>query len=142
MKRPFVYGEIAEEENFIDRDDDRKKLKTFLQNGVNVMLISPRRWGKSSLVRQAMKELTAEDSRVRVCYVDAFSVTSVAEFLNVLASAVIEATSSTLEKRFEDIKRFIHAVTPSVTITDGIQNSFSFDLKIQPLEQSALEILR
>lgn len=142
MKRPFVYGEIAEEENFIDSDDDRKKLKTFLQNGVNVMLISPRRWGKSSLVRQAMKELMAEDSHVRVCYIDAFSVTSVSEFLNVLASAVIEATSTTLEKRFEDIKRFIHTVTPSVTIKDDVMNSFSFDLKIQPLEQSAQEILR
>ena len=142
MKRPFVYGEIAEKENFIDRDDDRKRLKTFLQNGINVMLISPRRWGKSSLVRQAMKELMAEDAHVRVCYIDAFSVTSVSEFLNVLASAVIEATSTTLEKRFEDIKRFIHTVTPSVTIKDDVLNSFSFDLKIQPLEQSAQEILR
>lgn len=142
MRRPFVYGEIAEEENFIDRDDDRQRLKNFLRHGINVMLISPRRWGKSSLVRQSMKELMAEEAHVRVCYIDAFSVTSVSEFLNVLASAVIEATSSTLEKRFEDIKRFIHAITPSVTIKDDVQNSFSFDLKIQPLEQSTQEILR
>ena len=26
MRRPFVYGEIAGKENFIDRDDERKKL--------------------------------------------------------------------------------------------------------------------
>jgi hypothetical protein len=142
MRRPFVYGEIAGKENFIDRDDERKKLKTFLQNGVNVMLISPRRWGKSSLVRQSMNELMAEDSHIRVCYIDAFSVTSTSEFLNAFASAVIEATSSTLEKRFEDIKRFIHTITPSITIKDDVLNTFSFDLKIQPLEQSAQEILR
>ena len=142
MRRPFVYGELAEKENFIDRDEDRKRLKNFLRNGVNVMLISPRRWGKSSLVRQSMKELMEEDNQVRVCYIDAFSVTSVSEFLNAFASAVIEATSSTLEKRFEDIKRFIHTVTPSVTIKDDVLNSFTFDLKIQPLEQSAQEILK
>lgn len=142
MKRPFVYGEIAEEENFIDREEDRKRLKTFLRNGVNVMLISPRRWGKSSLVRQSMKELMEEDSHVRVCYIDAFSVTSVSEFLNAFASAVIEATSTTMEKRFEDIKRFIHTITPSVTIKDDVLNTFTFDLKMQPLEQSALEILK
>lgn len=142
MKRPFVYGEIAEEENFIDRKDDRKRLKAFLQNGVNVMLISPRRWGKSSLVRQAMKELVEEDKNVHVCYIDAFSVTSVPEFLNAFASAVIEATSSTLEKRFEDVKRFIHTITPSVTIKDDVLNSFSFDLKMQPLEQNVQEILK
>ena len=42
MKKPFVYGELATKDNFIDRQEDRKRLKTFLQNGINVMLISPR----------------------------------------------------------------------------------------------------
>ena len=50
-KIPFEYGSIAENEYFIDRIEDRKDLKTFLGGGINVMLISPRRWGKSSLVK-------------------------------------------------------------------------------------------
>jgi len=142
MKRPFVYGELAENENFIDRIEDRKRLMTFLQNGVSVMLISPRRWGKSSLVRQTMSELMSADKNVRVCYIDAFSVTSASEFLSAFASAVIEGTSSTIEKRFEDIKRFINVITPSITIKDDALNSFSLDLKMRPIEQSAQEILR
>lgn len=142
MKKPFIYGELAEKDNFIDRIEDRKQLKSFLANGISVMLISPRRWGKSSLVKQTMNELLAEDKQIRVCYVDAFSVTSVPEFLNTFASAVIEGTSSTIEKRFEDIKRFINVITPSFTIKDDALNSFSMDLKIRPLEQSAQEILR
>jgi len=142
MVRPFVYGELAGKDNFIDRIEDRKQLKTFLSNGISVMLISPRRWGKSSLVRQAMGELLSEEKRIRVCYVDAFSVTSASEFLNAFASAVIEGTSSTIEKRFEDIKRFINVITPSITIKDDALNSFSMDLKMRPLEQSAQEILR
>ena len=142
MKKPFVYGELAEKENFVDRADDRKRLKTFLANGINVMLISPRRWGKSSLVRQSMEELKEENSLVRVCYIDAFSITSTSDFLNAFASAVIEGTSSTIEKRFEDIKKFIHVITPSVTIKDSVNNSFSLDLKIRPIEHNAQEILR
>ncbi len=142
MKRPFIYGELAENENFIDRIEDRKRLKSFLQNGISVMLISPRRWGKSSLVRQTMSELQTEDKNVRVCYIDAFSVSSVSEFLNTFASAVIEGTSSTLEKRMEDIKRFINVITPSITIKDDMLNSFSFDLKIGKIEQSSQDILR
>lgn len=118
MNRPFIYGELAENDHFIDRVEDRKMLKSFLANGISVMLISPRRWGKSSLVRQTMKELQAEDSRVRVCYVDAFSVTSVTEFLNAFASAVIEGTSSTVQKRLEDIKRFISVITHPVRIPE------------------------
>jgi len=58
---PFMYGLIAENENFIDRVEDRRQLKTFLGGGINVMLISPRRWGKSSLVKAAMEELKEED---------------------------------------------------------------------------------
>ena len=142
MERPFVYGELAENENFVDRIEDRNQLRTFLQNGISVMLISPRRWGKSSLVRQTMKELQATDKTIRVCYIDAFSVTSVTEFLSTFASAVIEGTSSTIEKRLEDIKRFINVITPSITIKDDTLNSFSFDLKMRPIEQSTQEILR
>ena len=59
-KIPFEYGSIAENEYFIDRIEDRKDLKTFLGGGINVMLISPRRWGKSSLVKAAMEELKQE----------------------------------------------------------------------------------
>ena len=47
-KIPFEHGSIAENEYFIDRIEDRRDLKTFLGGGVNVMLISPRRLGKSS----------------------------------------------------------------------------------------------
>ena len=58
MYLPFVYGELATRENFIDRDADRRQLKTFLTNGINVMIVSPRRWGKSSLVKATMAELS------------------------------------------------------------------------------------
>ena len=50
-KIPFEYGSIAENEYFIDRIEDRRDLKTFLGGCVNVMLISPRRLGKSSTPR-------------------------------------------------------------------------------------------
>lgn len=142
MEKPFVYGELAQKENFIDRVEDRRQLKSFLGNGINVMLISPRRWGKSSLVRAATEEMMTEDKRVRVCYIDAFSIHSTTEFYNAFASAVIEGTSTSLEKRFEDIKRFIQVISPSFTIKSDTINSFSMDLKIKPLEQSGMEILR
>jgi hypothetical protein len=55
MKNPFQYGKIAEKDNFIDRDEDRAFLKQALYSGINVILISPRRWGRSS-----QKELGAQ----------------------------------------------------------------------------------
>lgn len=83
MKNPFQYGKVAEKENFIDRDIDRMFLKQTLYSGTNVILVSPRRWGKSSVVKQAMSELCNEQKDVRVCYIDAFPITSSAEFYKI-----------------------------------------------------------
>lgn len=67
MNAPFQYGTLATKENFVDRVEDRAQLKSFLSSHINVMLISPRRWGKSSLVKVAMEELQNEAKDVRVC---------------------------------------------------------------------------
>ncbi|MBQ8656054.1 MAG: orc1/cdc6 family replication initiation protein [Prevotella sp.] len=105
MNRPFVYGYLAEKENFIDREEDRRQLKNFLGHGINVMLISPRRWGKSSLVKMAMGELMAEDHDVKVCYIDAFKVRTEEDFYNKYATAVIDGVFDIqpLKKSAEDI---------------------------------------
>ena len=52
MEVPFQYGRLAEAKSFIDRVDDRRELKNFLSHGINTILVSPRRWGKSSLVKK------------------------------------------------------------------------------------------
>lgn len=119
MRRPFIYGELAQDENFIDRHEDRKRLKTFLGNGINVMLISPRRWGKSSLVKATMKEILQENKNVRICFVDAFKITSEADFYNAYATAVFNGVSSSFEKG----------------------NALEVDLGYKPLSRSAEDIL-
>ena len=70
MKSPFQYGTLVDKESFVNRVEERKQLKELLGSGINVMLISPRRWGKSSLVKVAMDELKHQDrSRIlsRIC---------------------------------------------------------------------------
>jgi len=141
MKKPFVYGELATKDNFIDRQEDRKRLKTFLQNGINVMLISPRRWGKSSLVKVSMDELRNEDDNIRICFIDAYKIHSASDFYNAFASAVISGVGNTLEKGIELIKKYIPSLTPSITLQNDPLNAVSIDLKFRPLERSAENIL-
>lgn len=107
MRKPFVYGELAEDENFIDRIDDRRQLKTFLCNGINVTLISPRRWGKSSLVKATMKEIMAERSDTVVCFIDAFRLNSETEFYNAFASSVVNSVATTLDKGMELVRNYL-----------------------------------
>ena len=141
---PFMYGLIAENDNFIDRVEDRKQLKTFLGGGINVMLISPRRWGKSALVKAAMEELKQEDKQIRVCYLDASRIISEEEFYNKFAIAVIEAASSTLEKKWADFKQYVQALIPGVKLKasafDAVE--MKMELNFAPLKDSAERVLQ
>jgi len=54
VSNPFVYGEVVPLSAFVDREDELDRLTRDLLAGQKVFLISPRRYGKSSLVRQAL----------------------------------------------------------------------------------------
>lgn len=142
MNAPFQYGTLATKENFVDRVEDRNQLKSFLSSHINVMLISPRRWGKSSLVKVAMEELQDEQKDVHVCFIDAFSIGSEAEFYRTFASKVIACASTKLERRIQDAKKFLTGVVPQVVIKDDITNFMAFDVKFIPQEQDKMDILR
>lgn len=142
MNAPFQYGTLATKENFVDRVEDRNQLKSFLSSHINVMLISPRRWGKSSLVKVAMEELQDEQKDVHVCFIDAFSIGSEAEFYRTFASKVIACASTKLERRIQDAKKFLTGVVPQVVIKDDVTNFMAFDVKFIPQEQDKMDILR
>ena len=58
MQNPFVYGEVVPGASFVDRETELDRLIGDLAAGQKVFLISPRRYGKSSLIRQALNALT------------------------------------------------------------------------------------
>lgn len=142
FRSPFQFGTLATEDNFIDRVEDRKLLKQLLSSHINVMLISPRRWGKSSLVKKAMSELIVEDKNVRVCYIDAFSIGSEAEFYRTFASQVIACASSKMERWIEDAKKFLMGVVPQVVLNDQVTDFAAFDFKFVPQEKDKMTILQ
>ena len=57
MEAPFTYGKLAVDKAFTDREDETRYLKNNYLSNINTILISPRRWGKSSLVNHVAKQL-------------------------------------------------------------------------------------
>jgi len=53
-ENPFVYGEVVPASAFVDRIDELRRLVRDLRASQKVFLISPRRYGKSSLIRRAL----------------------------------------------------------------------------------------
>ena len=86
---PFVYGEVVTATAFTDRDEERARLARDLAEGQKVFLISPRRYGKSSLIRGVMKTLAAE--RILTVEVTVAASSSYVGFLEAYARALVSA---------------------------------------------------
>ena len=56
METPFKFGTIVEEEYFTDRVQEVAYICQFIQSANHLVLISPRRFGKSSVVAKALKQ--------------------------------------------------------------------------------------
>ena len=89
MTNPFVYGEIVPAAAFVDREVELDRLGRDLYAGQKVFLISPRRYGKSSLVRQALK--SAARSGALTVEVQVSSYSSYVAFLEGYARALASA---------------------------------------------------
>ena len=54
-ENPFVFGKAVEGSYFTNRTKDTEHLEANLTHGINTILISPRRWGKTSLVKDVFQ---------------------------------------------------------------------------------------
>jgi hypothetical protein len=86
---PFVYGELVSASAFADRDAERERLTEDLAAGQKVFLISPRRYGKSSLIRDVMRTLARR--RFVTVEVTVAASSSYVGFLESYARALIAA---------------------------------------------------
>ena len=66
--KPFTFGVATSGENFTDREKETERLLLNFRHGVNTVLISPRRWGKTSLVQKVCR--LAQSDQLKVVYLD------------------------------------------------------------------------
>lgn len=129
METPFIFGKIATDKNFTDREAETSCLIQNFTSLINTIIISPRRWGKSSLVNKAAKLAMEQDSKLRICNIDLFNVRNEEHFYSLLAQKVIAATSSKWEEAVENAKSFFSHLVPKISIgtIPGDEVSIDFD---------------
>lgn len=137
--KPFVYGMSVEGDNFTDREKETRRLCQDFENGVNVILISPRRMGKTSLVKR-VKGLVSERG-VCVVMMDIYDCRTEYEFYNRFATAVLRQTATRLEQMLDSIGRFLSRVTPKVSFRPDLSSEFSVSLGLSPDNYQPEEIL-
>lgn len=140
MTNPFVFGKAAEGEYFTDRQEDARRLKANLTHGINTILISPRRWGKTSLVKKVISEI--DDPKIKIVFLDLFQCKSEWEFYHAFASAVIKQTASRLEEWVEIAKTFLSSISPKFTFGPDPMTDFSITFDWDKKDDSVLDILQ
>ena len=128
MMNPFKFGTIVESSFFTDRRIELQQIKSVLNSENHLILISPRRFGKTSLVVKALQE-----SEHKHIMLNLQSVVSVEDFASRLLKEVFKIY------KFEKLKYMIKnfRVVPTLSInpmTDGV------DVAIQPMVDSRVMI--
>lgn len=118
MKVPFVYGRRAEAEEFTGREQDVERLKMNFRSSINTTIVSPRRWGKTSLVHKVLDEIAATDKDYMVCNVDMFNCRDEEHFFNAYLTAVLKASTTKLDEMLELVKNYIGSFGPKLTLSD------------------------
>jgi hypothetical protein len=139
-KKPFIFGVATSGENFTDRVSETQRLLYNFQYGVNTVLISPRRWGKTSLVQKVRSQ--AQSSKLKVVYLDIFSCRNERDFYDAFATAILQQTSSKLEEWMENARLFLSRISPKVSFGPDPMQDFSISLNIDPKHDNIDEILQ
>lgn len=129
----------VEGNNFTDREEETRRLKKNFENGVNVILISPRRMGKTSLVKKVRSEITNSD--IKIVMMDIYDCRSEYDFYNRFASSVIKETSGRMDVVMDNIRKFLVRLSPKISFSPEPMSEFSLSLGITPDNYLPEEIL-
>lgn len=137
---PFEFGVPVSGATFTGRAEETRHLCANFRHGINTILISPRRTGKTSLVDKVIR--LAENESLRIARFDALKCASNEEFLNAYATAVVRAAAVRREKQMALVRRFLTRLAPKISLGSDPRNDFSVSFKVKDVRSEAENILR
>ncbi len=128
MQNPFKYGELTRESAFCNRTVELKRIHQAFKDAQNLILISPRRWGKSSLIDVAVARYK---SKLIVVKLDCFGITSEEQFLEVYLKTVLKASNTKLQDFTATARKFINSVIPYLSFSIGDRDEVKVSVQLR-----------
>lgn len=141
METPFVFGKLAVNQNFTNRNAEKQQLIWNFNSLVNTVIISPRRWGKSSLVQMTAQEAMKKNKKLHFCFLDVFSVRTEEQFYQHLAIEVLKVSASKVELLLDNAGKFLGRFLPKLSFSPDSQNEISLSLDWQEVKKQPDDIL-
>jgi hypothetical protein len=140
MASPFIFGKVVSGSNFTDREYELSRLSENIRNKTNIILISPRRWGKSSLIER-LRELIGTTKKNRFVMLDLFNIRDENQFYAYFAKKVIKATSSKPREWLEIASNYLKRLTPKISFPINYLNDFEITFELKDINDDFEEIL-
>jgi AAA+ ATPase superfamily predicted ATPase len=133
-ENPFYFGNEVYNEDFCNRKEELKELQNDINNGINVLLYAPRRFGKTSLLKKLQNNLK-HNKKYLFIYFDFFSVSSIDEFIQKYFDTIIKSIETTPQKIAKLFKTTLN-FRPIVSMSLNSIGDVSYNLSIIKKEQN------
>ena len=129
---PFKFGDPVEGDYYLPRPELSATVRQFLENRIHIVLVGPRRFGKTSFTFNLLKQIEAEG--FNCLYVDIFNITSHKDFLHQLLRSIKKKQPfwNSLKSCWKKVKKLGPHISAEV---DSITGNPKFNLTIGQLEE-------
>ena len=135
----FIFGKPVDDKAFTDREKESARLTADFLGGINTFIVSPRRWGKTSLVKKVIRE---NEGETLICvFADVFKAKTPTDFCEILGNAVLKHCSSALDEFLDHARRFLGRINLGVNLSLDNVNSIKLQLGLSNEQQSIENIL-
>ena len=139
MYKPFVYGTSVSGDNFTDRVEETSRIKKNFRAGINTILISPRRIGRTSLVKKVISEMDGLEPVI--VFMDVYDCRSPHDFYLRYSQSILKALSSTAERLMENAKEFLGRLAPRISVSPDLASEYSLSIGVNPKDIDPEEVL-
>lgn len=129
IDNPFILYGYEGPEYFCDRKEETEEMVSSLRNGCNITLMSPRRYGKTGLIRHVFHKIKEQDPDAACFYIDIYATNSLYDFVQTFAKAVVGKLDTPLQKAENIITKIFKSsqITMSTDFMTGLpQLSLNF----------------
>jgi len=141
MEVPFTFGNLVHDDDFTNRIHESKRLVSNFESSINTILISPRRWGKSSLVLKASKQIRRNSKDIIICMMDLHNVRSEEQFYKLIATKVLQASSSRIDNIFEYARSFLGRFIPNLSFSPDLGTELQLSMDWDEVKKDPDDIL-
>lgn len=127
---PFLIAGYYSPEYFCDRNRETEKIISALENGRNISLLSPRRFGKTGLVKHAFYKISEQNKNTVCIYFDIYSTQNLNDFVKIFAESVLGKIEGNVEKTMKKFAAFFKSFRPVLSY-DAFSGTPELSVKIE-----------